>query len=170
VIACRPLRRASGGDTCLPEPRELARDSRGIDIRHCLVDMGQRVRRPDLRRRIGQVEPDGACVDLRRIDPQVVAAEFVGAGAQVEFPVVPVTRQPAVGVERALDQRIALVRTAIVAGVNRAVMGEQRDMFAGQLDRDRMARLQPARVDRARPFRRDDRWGFVRHQRLLHAA
>ena len=86
--------------------------------------------------RIASIEPHGAILDLHRIDAQVVAAVDRRAGLQVEFPVVPVAGQHAIGVERAFHERIALVRTAVVAREDLALVHEQRDVPARDLHRD----------------------------------
>jgi hypothetical protein len=64
---------------------------------------------------------------------------------------VPVAGQHAVGVEHAFHQGIALVRTAVVAGMDLALMEEQRDMLALEFHGDRPRGLQPIEFDRADP-------------------
>ncbi len=65
---------------------------------------------------------------------------------------MPVTGQDAIGVERAFYQRIALVRTAVVAGEDLALVEEQGDVLALELYRDGSRRLQAIELGGAGPL------------------
>ena len=102
--------------------------------------------------------------DARGIDAQVVAAVDRRARLQVEFPVVPMARQHAVGVERAFHQRIALVRATVVAREDLAVVDEERDVPAVELYRDRARRREAIDAGRAGPACDGGRRRIVRHE------
>ena len=134
------------------QARKLARDARGVVLGHRLVEMLERPLYAFRGRRIAGIQPHSTILHFHGIDAQVVAAVNGGAGLQVEFPVVPVAGQHTIAVERAFHQRIALVRTAVVACKNLALMEEQGDMLALDLHCDGARRLQPIELDRAGPF------------------
>ena len=102
-------------------------------------------------RRIAGIQPHGAILHFHRIDTQGVAAVNRGAGPQIEFPVVPVAGQHAIGVERAFHQRIALVGAAVVAGEDLALMEEEGDVLAAEFYGDGAGGLQAGEVGCAGP-------------------
>ena len=88
-----------------------------------------------------------------RIAPQPVAADQGLAGLQVELPVVPVAGQHAAVGQRAFDQGIAFVGTAVVAGEDALRPVEQRDLLAPDLDDQPALRAPVPRRTRRRPAR-----------------
>ena len=95
--------------------------------------------------RVRQIEPDLAVGEPYRIAPKPVAADQGLTGLEIELPVVPVAGQNAAVTEVALDQRIALVRAAVVAGVDHLVRPEQRNLLAALLHHHGAVR--PQRLD-----------------------
>jgi hypothetical protein len=100
-----------------------------------------------LGRRVGEIEPDLAVRQAHRIAAQVVAADQGLPEFEVELPIVPVAGQQAVAApgaftERALAQGIALVRAAVVAGVDLRAGGEEGDLLLALLDHHDPARAQ----------------------------
>ena len=141
--------RASSGAAPARPRRASSRAMRGVSWSAiAVVELCERLLHPRLGRRIAGIDPDHAgLVDLDRIDAQAVAAVVVGAGPQVELPVVPVAGEhAAVGVERAFDQGIAFVRAAVVAGVHGAVVEEQGELLGAELDRGPAAKRAGARA------------------------
>jgi hypothetical protein len=120
----------------LLQTRELPRHAVILVIRERVSKIGQGLRLPLGRRRIGHVDPDDSIDDLGRVGAEPVALQQVVARPQVELPAVPVAGQYAIVGERALAQRISLMRTAVVAGVDRIARGEQRDLLAGEFRHD----------------------------------
>ena len=113
------------------QPRGLADETLLVGILERLCDPGE-CRLP-AQCRIGwrDVQPDATGLDPDRIARQLVSADQRGAGRQIEFPVVPVAGEHAAVGERALAQRIALVRTPIGAGEYPALGVKQEDLPAG---------------------------------------
>jgi len=134
------------------EPSKLARDAGGVEFGHRVVEVLKRLLDAFRARLIADIQPHGAIFHLDRIDAQPVASVQRGAGLQVEFPVVPVASQHAIAVERALDQRIAFVRTAVVAGEDLTLVQKQRKLLAPEFHRDAPRPLQLIEFDRASPL------------------
>jgi len=115
------------------------------------------------RGRVAQIDVDDAGFHLDRINPQVVAAVDRRPGLQVELPIVPVTRQHALRVEHAFNERIAFVRATVVARKDVAVVHEERDVTAAELDGDRLRGCDALALDRASPTGAVRGGGTVRH-------
>ena len=127
------------GEQMIPPVRALqAGDLAGHAVifvaRESFLQRGQRPG-PGFRLRwIGDVDQDTACFDRHRIAAQPVAADQGVARLQMELPVMPVAGQHAAVRQRAFGQRIAFVRTAVVAGEHALGSVKQRDLLAGDLD------------------------------------
>ena len=137
------------------EAGQLAGDARRIVVVHRVVELAERLLHPLLGRRFAGIDPDHTgLVDLHRIDAQAVAAIVVGAGPEVELPVVPVAGEDAApDVERAFDEGIAFMRAAVVAGVDGAVVEKQGELLRAELDRGAARRAQAIELDRPGPGR-----------------
>ena len=133
------------------QARKLARDTGGVVLGHRLVEMRKRPLDAHRGRRIADIQPYSTILHFHGIDAQDVAAVNGGAGLQVEFPVVPVAGQHAIDIERAFHERIAFVRTAVVAGEDLTLMEEQGDVLASAFHCDGARRVQAIGFDRAGP-------------------
>ena len=142
-----------GGGAGALEAGQLAGDARRVVVGHRRVELEQRLADPLFGRRLARIDPDDARLHPDRIDAQAVAAIVVAAGPEIELPVVPVAGEHAAGVEVALDQRIALVRAAVVAGVDRAVVEEERELLRAELDGRPTGAAQALELDRPGPAR-----------------
>ena len=121
-----------------PDPGDLPGQPLVAVAVEALFQILERLRQLLLDRRVDDLDPDVRAPDFDRIDAQPVAFALVLAGLQVELPVVPVAGQQAVAVQRALAQRIALVRAAVVAGADALRGIEERDLAAVEAE-DRAA-------------------------------
>ncbi len=83
---------------------------------------------------LGEVEPDRTVLDGDRIAPELIAADQGFAARQVEFPVVPVAGQDAAVAQGSHLQQVALVGTAVVAGVDALLGLEYDDLLAAVLE------------------------------------
>ena len=82
----------------------------------------------------GKIDEDLAVAILDRIGAHRIVADQRLAGAQIEFPIVPIAGQHAAGAQRAFGQRIAFVRAAIGDGEDAILGRDQQDLLAVAAD------------------------------------
>jgi hypothetical protein len=112
------------------EPGHLARHPRSVAVGDGGFEPGEGARPLRLGRRVAQIDEDLAVSFGDRVGAHRIAADERRAAGEIELPVVPIAGQDATRSERALAQRIALMRAAVGDRENAVALGQQQHLPA----------------------------------------